>query len=221
MYKITLYDESCSPICDGVISVFVDDLEAFEKYWLKFAEEQTKDRYFRSKAGELVTDYYGNNEELNIVQQCKDCKMFWEKEFELQNQMFELSNAYGCSSCIYAENAKIILKCVEFNENVHLIGKYRLEGVCRKDFFSKQWIKCDWWGNPFFIDGTFEKEMWIDEEGNRRRDYKKEVFCNDYLETYCWLDIVSWSIEDERKPIKKLTESIIAALMRDIPGEAG
>ena len=28
MYKITLYDENCSPICDGTTSFFTDKLNA-------------------------------------------------------------------------------------------------------------------------------------------------------------------------------------------------
>ena len=35
IYQIQLYDDNCSPIGDGVIRVFTDDLESFEKNWMQ------------------------------------------------------------------------------------------------------------------------------------------------------------------------------------------
>ena len=71
MYKITLYDKNCSPICDRTTFWFVEDLEQFEKNWLPLQckyNVSTIEKYYRSKFGEVVTDYYSDNEELNIVQ---------------------------------------------------------------------------------------------------------------------------------------------------------
>ena len=69
MYKITLYDYCCCPICDGTVSFFVDNLEDFEKNWKKCLGDRDKERverFERSKNGEIVVDYYSDDEELNI-----------------------------------------------------------------------------------------------------------------------------------------------------------
>lgn len=72
MYKITHYDYNCSPICDGTVSFFTEDIEAFQKKWFAMdrLEESLKEKFLRSKGGELVTDWYSSDDpELNIVQQ--------------------------------------------------------------------------------------------------------------------------------------------------------
>ena len=72
MYKITLYDYNCNPICDGTIYFFTEDIENFQKRWFRLLgdhDEERKERFLRSKAGEIVTDYYSDSPELNIVQQ--------------------------------------------------------------------------------------------------------------------------------------------------------
>ena len=72
MYQITLYDDCSNPIADGTVSYYVDSLEEFEEKWVPYAEKNMKERlkrYYRSKAGEIVTDYYSDSEKLNIVQQ--------------------------------------------------------------------------------------------------------------------------------------------------------
>lgn len=54
MYKITLYNKNCCPICDGTTCFFVDKLEEFKEMWLKSesVQEDQKDRYLTSKGGE-------------------------------------------------------------------------------------------------------------------------------------------------------------------------
>ena len=84
MYKITLYDNNCCPICDGTTFWFVEDLEQFEQSWLPLQSRygvSTIERYYRSKRGEIVTDYYSDSEDLNIVQQVNS-EVLQEKVFE-------------------------------------------------------------------------------------------------------------------------------------------
>lgn len=82
MFKITLYDFNCNPICDGVVSFFTERLEDFEEGWMNSeeVEEDRKERYLRSKAGENVTDYYSDSPEFNIVQEDTEVQVLWEKE---------------------------------------------------------------------------------------------------------------------------------------------
>ena len=62
MYKITLYDENCSPICDGTVCFFTEEIEDFQKNWLESGrvDDELRDQFLRSKAGELVTAWYDN-----------------------------------------------------------------------------------------------------------------------------------------------------------------
>ena len=72
MYKITLYDQNCCPIFDGTTFWFVEDLEEFEKKWIPLQSKgsvKVVERYYKSKFGEVVTDYHSNDESLNIVQE--------------------------------------------------------------------------------------------------------------------------------------------------------
>ena len=93
MYKITLYDYCCNPICDGTESYFVDNLDDFENNWKPLVRSEDRiERYEKSKNGEIVTDYYSDDEELNIVQKDNNSKVIEEKEFEKSNFDIELYN---------------------------------------------------------------------------------------------------------------------------------
>lgn len=64
------------------VSYFVDNLEDFEKNWKALVKDQERiKRYEKSKKGEIVTDYYCVDEELNKVQADNDSKVI-EEEYE-------------------------------------------------------------------------------------------------------------------------------------------
>ena len=54
MYKITLYDYCCNPICDGTISYFVDDLDDFEKNWKEKLDGRDQGRVDRLRDRKMV-----------------------------------------------------------------------------------------------------------------------------------------------------------------------
>jgi hypothetical protein len=56
MFKITLYDETCSPFCDDVASFFTEDIEEFERNWRPYVSKEKLSKFLRSKAGEI--EYY-------------------------------------------------------------------------------------------------------------------------------------------------------------------
>ena len=234
MYKITLYDHNCSPICDGTASFFVDKLEDFEKYWLEHecVDEETKNRFLRSKNGEIVTDYYTDDPKYNIVQIDDNATILFEKEYAYDNKVFTLYNVYHCESKVYAKHAAIKLRYVKFNNQYHLIGTYKLTGVCERerrsdvDESDSGWRRCSVWGNPIHIVDTTDSvklNLWIDENGRRRLDYPKEKFENNTIETYCWVTVGSFSSENDldKTSLNNLTNDFFAVLMADIPGEAG
>ena len=99
LYKVTLYDFWCHPLADGTESFFTEDIEDFQERWIKCGADKGRvERFLRSKAGELVTDYHEtfNDEELNIVQR-DTCPIYDEKEFVLGNVYFWISSANICA----------------------------------------------------------------------------------------------------------------------------
>ena len=231
MYKITLYDYNCSPLCDGTTSFFIDSLEDFEKHWMAHAcvDDDTKDRYVRSKSGENVTDYCTDDPKYNIVQKDDSAVVLFEREYSYSDKTFALFNAYGCESNVYAKHAEIKLRYIKFNKCYYLIGQYQLLGVCAKeqriDLYGCEtgWRACNVWGNPILLSEYTNKEPWIDQDGKRRLDYPKEQFVDDKIETYCWVTVGEFGTEEDldMNMLGELSNDFFVILMRDIPGEAG
>lgn len=226
MYKITLYDENCSPVCDGVACFFTENLDDFEQNWRPHADEDQWKRYLRSKVGEIVTNYYGDDPELNIVQEDKNAVILFEKEVVFRDKLFKLLNAYGCEDEIYAEETHIIFCGIKFKGVCYLIGKYQMKGVCRKAFFSandKEFQAITVWGNPVVKCSLQEKPVWYQTNSGRSfYVYSKEDFKDDSLETYCWVTIGKFSEEKLTSgTLDLMSEEMLICLFRDIPGEAG
>lgn len=225
MYKITLYDNNCCPIADGVTYFFTDNLDEFEQNWRPSAYEEQWKRYERSKAGEVVTDYYSDSPELNIVQEDKNAEILFEKEIVIHDKLFTLLNAYRWESEIYAEETRIVFRGIKFKEKCYLIGSYKMKGVCEKDFFSKEerYRYIEVYGNPVINCNVQEKPLWYEtEEGREFYAYQKEDFQEDTLETYCFVTVGEYSEEELLNgSIDLESDETFVYLMRDIPGEAG
>ena len=225
MFKITLYDNNCSPICDGVTRFFTDSIEDFENNWEPYASKEQLERFRRSKAGEIVTDYYSENPKLNIVQEDNKAEILFEKEIVFEDKQFTLLNAYGCESKIYAAKTVISYKGIKFLDEYYLIGKYQMYGVCENDIFKgdDDYITVRVWGNPVINVKVQEKETWYEaSDGRKFYSYKKEDFKEDYLETYCYVTVGCYTEKElfEAETVLASDEMMIC-LLRDIPGEAG
>lgn len=226
MFKITLYDENCSQTCDGTTSFFADVLEEFECNWCHRANKEQLVRYKRSKAGEIVTDYYSNDPELNIVQEDKKSEILFEKEIVLKDKLFTLLNTYRCEKEVYAAETTLLFRGIRFNSECYLIGQYKMRGICQKPFiYDKEDVfeTVKAWGNPIIICNLQHKEKWHETDlGREFLSYHKENFAEDTLETYCWVTLGEYS-EDELLAgnIDFESEEMMVRLMRDIPGEAG
>lgn len=226
MYKITLYDKNCCPIFDGTTSFFTDDIEEFEERWLPNADEAQAKRYFQSKAGEIVSDYYLDCLELNIFQEDTEAKEYFCRTYHLSQKMFELYNTYKCSMMIYAESATIKVRGIKFNKKNYVIGQYELCGVCKctplTDTITK-YSSVTAWGNPICENNIEYKPFWEETpEGRSPILYTKDDFKNDTIATYCWVTIAEGI--PEKAMYTKFTqadEKLFVRLMRDIPGEAG
>lgn len=226
MYKITLYDECCCPICDGTACFFTDDLEDFEKHWRPHAEEEQLKRYNRSKAGEIVTDYYSESPELNIVQEDKNAEILFEKEVVFKDKLFTLLNTYRWEKEVYAADTNILFRGIKFQGECYLVGKYRMQGVCQKPLIYNEEDEFETvkvWGNPIINCSVQFKAKWQKTDSGRDfLSYHKEDFAEDSLETYCWVTLGKYSEEELLSGTIDLTsDTTLICLMRDIPGEAG
>ena len=61
MYKITLYDANCSPICDGLARWYVDDLKEFEENWIPLQSRTNV---------EVIEKYYSTNNIQEYIIKC-------------------------------------------------------------------------------------------------------------------------------------------------------
>lgn len=69
LYLIQLFDYNCPSCTSGVTKVFAEDIEEFSKIYQSIEKDNARvERFLRSKSGEVVTDYYSDDSELNIVQ---------------------------------------------------------------------------------------------------------------------------------------------------------
>ena len=216
MYKITLYDYCCNPICDGTESYFVDNLDDFEKNWKPLVNSESRiERYEKSKNGEIVTDYHSDDEELNIVQSDINSKVIEEKEFEKSNFDIELHNAYGCSSKFYIFNLKYKLRKILFKEKYYIVAKYKIEGIAEYNNFTrgdenKKFEDACFCGNPICNISRGDYEVFYCPTADLYKD--------DIMDSFVWH--IVWSRE-ESLSLDELNEKELRFLLRDIIGEAG
>lgn len=141
MYKITLYDQNCSTICDWTTFWLVEDLKEFERKWLPLQCKlniETVEQYYRSKFGEIITDYYSTDESLNIVQPI-ECEILQEKIFEYTDKEIELVNVYGWITKVLFDKLKIVLRIQKCNDVHYLIGQYFGYGCRRVEPMLNRW----------------------------------------------------------------------------------
>lgn len=230
MFKITVYDNNCSPICDGTTFWFVENLEQFEKNWLPLQCRQnvsTIERYYKSKFGEVVTDYYSDSEELNIVQQV-NCEVLQEKVFEYTNKEVILENVYGCETKILFDRLKIVLRVQSCNDKYYLVGQYfgygcRRVGQIYNRWYDKEVNYCQmhFFGNPVakYRARDINWDDWG--KGDEYKDFytnDKDFYKNESVETFVWLPIKE---VNEQYVINEPNMDCLALLLVDIVGEAG
>lgn len=110
--------------------------------------EAQKQRYFRSKAGEIVTDYYSDAPELNIFQYAEYGTIEKRKTFHYKDKTFELHNGYLIPYFIYAAEAIVELAQIAFKKNPdeegekYLAARYSLRGVCCVGSSSDKFSDC-------------------------------------------------------------------------------
>ena len=139
MYKITLFDENSSSVSDGVVSVFVDSLEEFEKEWIPLQRDEKRiRRYFQSKNGKIVTDYWTDDPKFNIVQKA-DMEMIREFTYTQTDKSMQLHNLYRYPSDYHFDELEISVRYVKADDAYLKLAKYKITGGCvLRDIFG--WV---------------------------------------------------------------------------------
>ena len=231
MYKITIYDACCAAIADGTTFWFTDNLEEFEQKWLPLQariDVGTIDRYYRSKHGEIVSDWYFDMSELNIVDKDDESKITDEKQFHFVNIEIGLKNAYGCFSTVGFSSLDIEFAVIKYRGEYYLCGKYRGKGCYRVDDEWNRWYKENtkyaqmrFFGNPI-AEYTMRTPDWDKRyDSDAYKDFytnDKDFYKDESIETFVWLPIRK---VDEQYKIENISKDDLSFLLRDIVGEAG
>jgi len=221
MYKVTLWDMNMPSCTSGVFTCYCDDIDEFEKEWrLLEDDENTIDRFKRSKAGEIVTDYYSNDPALDIVQHDPNCEMYFENNISLEDFKVEVLNGYGWKTELFIIRCDVDMKYIKFKEKFYLIARHKILGVCRDfPFTDKEYetVKC--YGNPVIKRSAVETKYSDD----------KSDFSEDTIESFVYYPIYMFEAEEEMKQDYKkrkrrknfFTKDELNWLFTDIPRESG
>lgn len=151
MYKLTFWDENLPSFCSGIYSVYADNIEKFEKEWVKLVknEERIAD-FYRSKAGELVTEYYPtpNDAELNIVQKDDASKILVEMQNTIENRIVTVHNGFDYPAIFWIKKMDIYCRYVKY-ENMYLrLMSFCIKGIAEEKNKEKKYQKVGLYGNP-------------------------------------------------------------------------
>lgn len=205
LYLIQLFDYNCSSCTSGVTKVFVEDIEEFAKRYQSLEKDVSRvERFLKSKAGEIVTDYYSDDPSLNIVQKVRVDDLghtqSWKRDTEIS-----VENGYGwLSEYIFGFLTLEICWIRLQGKYYKLVKPYGRDCYNKSDYdYQNRKRGIQVYGNPFWItDGTS-------------------------LESYVWqvadiFDSEEAMNEDKsHSPEQVLSEEQINRVFADLPGEAG
>ena len=218
MYKITLFDYNCPSCTSGVYEIYCDDIEEFEKEWTKLETSKSRiERFRKSKAGEMVTDYYSDAPELNIVQKDETAELYYEKTVFMYDKDIEVLNSYYWPSYLHIDKSEFQVRYIKLFGRLLRLVKYKLTGVCQDDWLvgGKTDVTC--YGNPILKNHVLFRGRSFD-----TKDYNKNT-----IESIAYYPLGEFETEEEMKAdYENLREDFFTAeelnvLFSDIPGEAG
>jgi hypothetical protein len=245
MYMITLYDKACSSLADGTVEFFTDDIEDFERRWFALeSDENLKGRYLQSKSGEIVADWYSDQEELNIYQ--KDTATIYdEQEIRLNKVTYDPEFCPIDAKSIYAENLSASFRWIGFKGKFYRIAKFKADGVCELDTLGRgcnetvychgnnvleshtplvteyRWIFADMraQGKLDEVTDFNDASKYLDPAYTTVEDAKIENFKDNTLQSICFL--TTGYFENEYELLKdaenfEVTEEVLGRLFADV-----
>ena len=204
LYQITLYDQNCSPISDGVARFFTHDPNEFKKAWEEIGsdgrvDQDTIDRFNKSLSGVPTTDYWTQDEALDIVQFDPNAIKYAEKKYTLKDKTFIARNAYMCPAKYQVGTWSILFCWIKFKDNYYRIVFWVADNV-KQQGISFNWEKVSLWGNPV-IKQSGDLLYTICGIENKKFDNVSELL----------IDIQTFDID----------KNVMDTLFKDVIGEAG
>ncbi|MEI3139150.1 MAG: hypothetical protein V8T31_06195 [Lachnospiraceae bacterium] len=218
MYKVTLFDGNTAPYISNTFSVYCDDIDEFEKNWSEMeTDEMRKQRFRRSKQGEMATDYHSDAPELNIVQKDENAKTLIERTIIIRNQEVRLTNEYQHTASLFFEKGEFHIRYMKMWDQYISLVRYKLTGASRENIYieGRQRVLC--FGNPVLkVHNVF-------------KGYSDNIsdFSRNTVESIAYYLFEVFETEEEMKKRAMspeqgyFSEEDLDMLLSDIPGESG
>jgi hypothetical protein len=217
LYHIQLMDYNCAGCSSGVTNVFVEDIDQFAQQYLRLEDDEERvERFLRSKAGEMVTDYYSDSPELNIVQKVAVTELGHDIRWR-RDQTIGVPNGFGWPSDYFFEVLRFDIRWIRYKNQILKLVKPSGEGLCEISSFEKgQYCKINVYGNPFW--------RYFCEPDTPHTSKSVESYRLTLLEAYVWQVVERFETEEELARDQKrvwLSKRQIARAFADVPGDAG
>lgn len=217
LFFIQLYDYNYPTCVSGTTKVFAEDIEDFAKHYLSLEEdEDRKERFLRSKSGEIITDYHSNDPTLNIVRQIEVENLGYRLQEKNERNVVVL-NGYGEEVDYYFDQLLFAIRWMKWkNKYYKLVKPYGL-GCCKRSWYPlTPWRRVTIDGNPF----------WLYEEASGIKELEEtyDGFKETFLMSYVWQVADIFETKEELQKDKErnwLTKKQISWALRDLPGDAG
>ena len=223
MYKIQLFDLNSYPaFVSGVVEVYTDDIDEFEEHYLiqNRASDDQKARFLRSKSGEIVTDYYSDEPELNIVQEI-NVEILHTKQEIYEDIEVVVHAGSLCEYHYWFKKLVFDIRWVRIENGIEKIVKTQGFDCYEKEWGSERPIAIVVCGNPFWIvRGNASVGRW-----GRRKHYEcsgDRCGVGDEIESYVWHPVDSFETEEayiEDLAQKMMLESQMERALKDLPGD--
>ncbi len=215
MYKVTLFDNTTPGFCSRVVSYYVDDIEEFQRRWFLLEKSvDKKERFLRSLQGEMVSDFYTNEPELNIVQKDANSKVYEEQVIDKEDCYVIAVNSYGCKTKFYVEDMKINIRWIQFQDKYLKVAILSTKGMTSFRF-KNEYYQVSCYGNRV-LEKNFVSTVYCSNI--------PKVFAEDTITSIAYAVINVFKTEEEL--LKDLacvaiTDKEMECLLKDIVGEAG
>ena len=227
MYKITLYDMNRNPIADGTACFFTEDIDDFERRWTVLETDKDRiDRFLRSKEGEIISDFWLHGEEYNIVQEDNHAKIFYEKQFLLENVTFEAANFYDCKTKFHVNRWNCTFRWIRFKDEFIRIVSFTASGVCRwHNIFEDRLDAVSCYGN-LVLENIVKYSPCYNGQNpiEKLPDPSFEDFSGNSIATICWLESLYFktqkSMETDWRNFR-ITKKVMNQMFANVVGECG
>ena len=194
IYKIQLFDYNCVACTSGITEVYTDDIEDFAKLYTIMAKNDPEriERFLESKSGKIVSDYYNDGPEFNIVNKLQAENIF-SKILIKKDLTVMMENAYGFKTPYHFDSVDFLINYSKIGDLYYKLVIPFCKGCSL--FFQKKHRKVNVYGNPFWI---------IDNDKAPYSSEKQDDFSDAYLKSYVYqvarkFDDMELVAEDIRK----------------------